>query len=153
VKPFGEVDSDAKTASSVKAWVRVITRQARLNLKWFYLPEDATLGFGNKMAVDFFTVLRVRRSDLMGCLSLRKRRLNEEAVCHFRERLAHFFRRYPYNEWYPLNAEEFSYYQERYPDAAPYPWQHVLTGPPRVPAATGHRISSVEQPPSTPDDH
>lgn len=153
VKPFGDVDGDAKNAKDTKGWVRVITRQARLNLKWFYLPEDGALGFSDKRAADFFTVLRVSRENLMEYRSLRKRRLNEEAVCHFRERLAHFFRRYPYNEWYPLNAEEFSYYKQRYPDAEPYPWQGAVTGLSRGSAATGRHTGSAERSPSSPDDH
>jgi hypothetical protein len=44
---------------------------------------------------------------------------------HFRERIADFFRRYPYDEWYALNHEELAAYQQEYPDTNPYPWQHI----------------------------
>jgi len=75
------------------------------------------------MAVDFLVTLRVRRLELESLRSLRKGRLNPVADEHFRERIAEFSRRYPYDEWYPLNREEFDVYRAEYPDAEPFPWQ------------------------------
>ncbi|WP_155996384.1 hypothetical protein [Verrucomicrobium sp. 3C] len=49
--------------------------------------------------------------------------MNGIADEHFRERIAEFFRRYPYDEWYPLNQDELQTYLEEYPDAKPFPWQ------------------------------
>lgn len=108
---------------SAKGWVNVITQHARKNLKWFYLPPDATVGFASRMAVDFFVTLRVRREELEGMCHLRKARLADEAEQHFRARMSHFFRRYPYDEWYALDKAEFEAYSAQHADAAPRPWQ------------------------------
>jgi hypothetical protein len=112
-----------------KKWKNIITQQARINQKWFYLPPDEKVGFAQKMGVDFLVTLRVPRVDLETLRSLRKGRLNAIADEHFRERIAEFFRRYPYDEWYPLNKEELQAYVEEYPDAKPFPWQGAAAGP------------------------
>jgi hypothetical protein len=75
------------------------------------------------MGVEFMTTLRVARVDLESLRNLRKGRLNWIAEEHFRERIAEFFRRYPYDEWYPLDTSEFSEYEKEYPDVHPFPWQ------------------------------
>ena len=116
IRPFIDVERSSKYAKSPKAWIRKITQQARINQKWFYLPPDERLGFTIKMAVDFMVTLRVPREDLEALKSLRKGRLNLVADEHFRERIAEFFRRYPYDEWYPLNVEEMDLYRKEYPD-------------------------------------
>jgi len=74
--------------------------------------------------VDFMVTLRVPREGLEGLRSSsRKARLNAVASEHFRERIGEFFRRYPYDEWYALNAEEMEAYRMEYPDAIPFAWQ------------------------------
>jgi len=123
IRSFRDVEGKAKDTKTVGGWVSIITQQARLNLKWFYLPPDDRLGFNCQMAVDMFTTLRVSRADLEQHRSLRKGRLNSEAEAHFRERIADFFRRYAYNEWYALSREEYLHYSVKYPDAQPYSWQ------------------------------
>lgn len=123
IRPFVEVEGKAKDAKTPKAWFSIITQQARLNLKWFYLPPDVRIGFGDKLAVDFSMTIRVPREHLVELRTLRRGRLNALADEHFRERLAEFFRRYPYDEWYALNSEELAAYRTKYPDAAPFPWQ------------------------------
>ena len=51
-------------------------------------------------------------------------RLNDLADEHFRERLAEYFRRYPYDEWYPLDKAELEEYRRSKPEPIqPYPWQ------------------------------
>jgi hypothetical protein len=103
----------------------MITKHARLNLKWFYLPPDPGLGFSDKMAVDFHSVLRVSRTYLEQNLTqLRLARLNQVATEHFRERLSEYYRRYPYDEWYPLDKAEFEEYRRSKPEPIePFPWQ------------------------------
>ncbi|MBI5764429.1 MAG: hypothetical protein HZA51_12980 [Planctomycetes bacterium] len=123
VRNFRDVERKAKDTQSVKSWISILTQQARLNLKWFYLPPDEQIGFKDKLAVDFTVTLRVPRSDLEDSRHLRKGRLNPLADEHFRERIAEFFRRYPYDEWYPLNNEELAEYKKSYPDAEPKAWQ------------------------------
>ncbi|MBM4082926.1 MAG: hypothetical protein FJ278_24680 [Planctomycetes bacterium] len=58
--------------------------------------------------MDFMVTIRVPLQDLAALRSLRKGRLNPIADEHFRERIAEFFRRYPYDEWYPLDQREFA---------------------------------------------
>ena len=123
IRSFRVVERKSENITSVKSWVKIITQQARLNQKWFYLPPDSQVGFTEKMGVDFHISLRLPRQDLEEMRSLRRGRLNEVACAHFRERIAEFFRRYPYNEWYPLTLEEMTEYQSKYPDAEAYPWQ------------------------------
>lgn len=110
-----------------KKWVSWIRRQAVANQKWFYMPPDPQLGFGDRMAVDFLASIRVAREDLENVRHLRKGRLNVTADEHFREKLAEFFRRYPYNEWYPFNKDEFEAYRDDNGGEAelivPYPYQ------------------------------
>lgn len=123
VRNFQDVEPKSKETKKPKKWSRIITQQARLNQKWFYLPPDEKVGFTEKMGADFMVTIRVPRVDLEALRHLRKGRLNEVAVAHFRERIAEFYRRYPYDEWYPLNKEEMKAYQGDHPDSKPFPWQ------------------------------
>ncbi len=125
IRRFREVERKSKETTAPKSWMRIITQQARLNQKWFYLPPDDHIGFAAKMGVDFHLTLRVPRQDLEELRYLRRGRLNELAIAHFRERIAEFFRRYAYNEWYPLSPREMAEYRKNYPDAQLYPWQIV----------------------------
>jgi len=105
-------------------WAKLITKQSREHLRYFYLPVDESAGFSERMACDFRVLLRTPRVDLEQMLDLRRCRLNAEAREHFRETLAQYFRRYPYNEWYPLTPDEFEAYAEASPEPVkPYPWQ------------------------------
>ncbi len=123
VRPFRDVERKSKDTSKPSKWVPLITQHARINQKWFYLPADERLGFSEKMGADFLTPIRIPRLALERLLSFRKGRLNEVAKQHFRERLAEFFRRYAYDEWYPLTREELAEYQKNHPNAEPFPWQ------------------------------
>lgn len=123
IRPIAQVDAFFKNCNSAKSWMSALTQQTRKNLKWFYLPADVGAGFTEKMAADFLMTLRVQLNDLLANRSLRRVRLNAEADEHFRERLSEFFRRYPYDEWYPLNREEFEKYRDNYSDAEPREYQ------------------------------
>jgi len=103
----------------------LITQHSRGNLKWFYLPSDHRIGFDVPMAADFLSVLRVSRAYLeQNVAILRVGRLNTVADEHLRERLSEFFRRYPYDEWYPLDKTEFEEYRRNKAEPIqPYPWQ------------------------------
>lgn len=128
VRSFRDVERMSKDTSKPSGWVKLLTQHARINQKWFYLPADERLGFSDKMGVDFLTPIRVPRLTLERLLNFRKGRLNEVAKQHFRERLAEFFRRYAYDEWYPLTREELAEYQKNHPGAEPFPWQSPQTG-------------------------
>lgn len=123
IRSFKDVERKSKDTSSPKKWKNLITQHARINQKWFYLPSDAKIGFSEKMAVDFLVTLRVPRDELEELRGLRKGRLNALADEHFRERIGEFFRRYPYDEWYPLDKEELNAYLDEYPGITPFPWQ------------------------------
>src|SRR5262249_25338080 len=126
-RPFHDVEGrDRNAADTPKKWVRLVTQHARLNQKWFYLPADGAMGIPNRMAVDFRVVIRLALEDLESMkASYRVGRLNDVASAHFRERVAEFFRRYAYDEWYPLTKSEFDYYRnERVSEPVdPFPWQ------------------------------
>jgi hypothetical protein len=119
------VEPSSKGAKYPAKTMSLITKHARLNLKWFYLPPDTTIRFTDKMAVDFHLVLRVSRTYLEHNLArLRIGRLNQIATEHFRERLSEYYRRYPYDEWYPLDKAEFDEYRRSKPEPVePFPWQ------------------------------
>lgn len=117
----GKVKSQPRTP---KKWADHITRSSRESLRLFYLPADPSIGLPARMAVDFCNIIRIPRLDLESMRDRRIAKLKHVATEHFRETLAQFFRRYPYNEWYPLNKEEFEAYAEHSPAAVePYDWQ------------------------------
>ena len=124
IRRFRDVERKAGQTSSAKSWVKILTQHARLNLKWFYLPPNPRIGFDEKMAADFTVTIRLPREELEQFRSCRRGRLNEVADEHFRERLSEFFRRYPYDEWYPLSDEELVEYRKSNPDIEPFPWQN-----------------------------
>lgn len=114
-----------------KGWQSLIMRLSRSNNRFFYLPEDSTKGLKHRCAADFRTIIRVRRADLERYKDYRIARLNRVANEHFRETLAHFFRRYAYNEWYPLTPQEFESYRSQVKDETEkanikaYDWQNI----------------------------
>jgi hypothetical protein len=75
------------------------------------------------MGVDFLVTLRVPRLELEQLRQLRKGRLNDVAAAHFRERIAEFYRRYAYDEWYSLDPAEMEAYLSEYPDVKPFDYQ------------------------------
>lgn len=108
-----------------KKWMEYITKKSKDdNGKWFYLPTDEKLGFSERMVAVFQDIIQIRREGLEKRKYLRKGRLNQEADEHFRESIAQFFRRYPYNEWYSLSKDEFvEYDKDKDGGIKPYPWQ------------------------------
>lgn len=105
-------------------WVDLITKKSREYAAWFYRPSDIQIGFEDRMAVDFERVFQVRRADIDSHVpKLRKGRLNLQAYEHFRECIAQYYRRYPFDEWYPLDKEEFAQYDAKKGPAKPFDWQ------------------------------
>lgn len=122
-RPFRDVEGKSNSANSPKSWVNILTQHARVNQKWFYLPPDARVGFSEKMGADFLTPIRVPRAVLERLMRHRRGRLNHVAGQHFRERVSEFFRRYPYDEWYALDAGELAEYGKQHKGVEPFPWQ------------------------------
>ncbi|HLA80764.1 MAG TPA: hypothetical protein VJP78_03905, partial [Thermoleophilia bacterium] len=50
IREFRDVERKSKETSAPKKWKNIITQQARINQKWFYLPPDERVGFTDKMA-------------------------------------------------------------------------------------------------------
>ena len=123
IRHYKDVERKSKDTVLPKKWKDIITQHARINLKWFYLPPDDRVNFTEKMGVDFLVTLRVPRAELEELRDLRKGRLNKIAYEHFREKISEFFRRYPYDEWYPLDKDELAVYLKDYPDIKPFDWQ------------------------------
>ena len=71
VRPFRDVEGKSKDTKKPSSWVPIITQHARINQKWFYLPADERLGFGEKMGADFLTPIRVHRLTLERLLGFR----------------------------------------------------------------------------------
>jgi len=128
VRRFHDVEGrDKGTSDKPKKWVGLITQHARINQKWFYLPVDGRFQIHVKMAADFRVVVQLPLVDLEMLRTVhRVGRLNGVAGEHFRERISEFFRRYPYDEWYPLDGPELEYYRGRSPEPiAAFPWQEA----------------------------
>lgn len=131
IVPFGQVEGGYKPEQATpKSFSKLLTRQAKVNLKWFYLPKSKEFGIPVPMGADFRSIIRVPQPPLSaGRQAYRLGRLIPEAYEHYRERLAEFFRRYPYNEWYPLDSTQFAEYQKTQGDDVPaYPWQRPAEG-------------------------
>ena len=105
------------------AWQSLITKSMRTNPRLFFLPRDFGFGIEDPMAADLSTVIRLRRVDLEKIRNQRIAKLKEVAVDHFRESIANYFRRYAFNEWYPLSQSQFEEYEKANEGAEPYPWQ------------------------------
>lgn len=98
----------------VRKWIiKMATTVAREQAKWFYLPKDTSIGFRVPMAVSFSSVLRFPAIELDAAKKdIRIGRIRGPALKHFQRKLAEYFTRYAYNEWYPLSADEFESYRE-----------------------------------------
>jgi hypothetical protein len=114
-----------KLGDKPKRQVENLIKHSRANQKWFYLPPGKQFGLSDaRMAIDFGEVISIARCDIEENLAeLRKCRLNTVAYEHYRESIAQYYRRYPYDEWYPLNKEEFEAYRETKEDVTPFPYQ------------------------------
>jgi hypothetical protein len=113
------------TMTSPARWAKELSRQESENVRFFYCPPDLSMGFSERMAVDFRSILRLPEPQLDDLKAFRVGRLNRVAYEHFREKMAQYFRRYPYDPWYPLNKEEYELYAKDYPAGSvkPFPWQ------------------------------
>jgi hypothetical protein len=124
IDPFLEVLGQSAPPSNPKKWQHLIINQAKTNNRLFYLPSDERIGLTERMVADFRIVIRISRVDLEDLRHNRIARLNEVALSHFRESFSHFFRRYAYNEWYPLTRDEYNAYAAACGEGTePYTWQ------------------------------
>lgn len=123
IEPFQKV-TGLDLPRNPRKWMSLIIQKSRLNARWLYLPNDNHIGFMERMAINFQLVFHVSRKNLEENLKeLRRGRLNEVAYQHYRESIAQYFRRYPYDEWYSLDKEEFEEYKKEKGDVEPFDWQ------------------------------
>lgn len=123
ISTFAEATRLTEPTTPAK-WASLLTKHARSELRWFYLPADPAFNINTRMAVDLRVLLRVSSADIEVLRRLRVTRLCQEACEHFRENIAQYFRRYPYDEWYPLTKDEFAGYSNRGDSGVtPRPWQ------------------------------
>ena len=108
IRPFKEVYRNP--ISKDLGWVHALTERACKNASWIYLPKDADIGIDEEMAINFHEIFQVEKVDLEKYINLRKGRLASFAYEHYREAIAQYFRRYPYNEWYPFNKAQLEAY-------------------------------------------
>lgn len=108
IVPFEKVYGSRPSKPS--AWVSVLTERICKNARWIYLPKDDSMGINVEMAVNFDEVFQIERVDLERNIALRKGRLTNFAYEHYREAIAQYFRRYPYDEWYPFNKAQLEAY-------------------------------------------
>lgn len=108
IRPFKEVYGSKP--SSPSGWVSTLTERMCKNLSWYYLPKDESFGIPEEMAANFHEVFQIERVDLEGNKTLRKCRLEKGAYEHYREAIAQYFRRYPYDEWYQFNKAQLEHY-------------------------------------------
>lgn len=124
IVPFLSALNQATPPKNPDKWQSLIIGQAKTNYRLYYLPADNTIGFSEPMVADFRIIVRVPRLDIENLKENRIGTLNKVAVEHFRESLSHFFRRYAYNEWYPLTKEQYEAYSARCGESVvPFPWQ------------------------------
>lgn len=121
IRAFSEVEKSQP--KNPKKWASLITKTSRERLGFFYLPVDTESGIADRSMADFSTLLQVSRPNLEKLIAQRKCRLGQIAREHFREQIAQYFRRYPYDEWYPLTTEEFQGYNEDKGPVEPFDWQ------------------------------
>lgn len=107
IRPFEEVYG---SRPGISGMVSTLTQRICKNASWYYLPKDESFGINREMAANFHEVFQIERVDLERNMNLRKGRLASFAYEHYREAIAQYFRRYPYNEWYPFNKAQLEYY-------------------------------------------
>jgi hypothetical protein len=123
IEPFLDVFK-MPPPSNLKKWSSALTTTCRLKANLFYLPPDSTVGIKDKMAANFHKVFQIQGDELKENISLRRGRLNKMAYQHYRECIAQYFRRYPYDEWYSLNKDEYrAYSEEKKCYVKPFPYQ------------------------------
>jgi hypothetical protein len=110
IESYLNVNKTPPPESSHNSWINIITDRSCKNVSLFYLPVDERLGISNRMVVNFHKVFHLPRLDLVNNIKLRRGRLTKVAYEHYRECIAQYYRRYPYNEWYSLNREEAAFY-------------------------------------------
>lgn len=114
IKTLAEVANFDPKNQLLENLVNNLTRKFKETVKFFYLPPGGLLNYSERMAADFRSLIILPREDLQNFIAYRSGALNEVASEHFRETIAQYFRRYPYNEWYLLSKDEVDAYEKKH---------------------------------------
>ena len=74
-----------------------------------YLPLDSQYQIEERMLINFSTIFHLD-GKILSNVQATIMTLNGDALNHFREKISHYFKRYSYEEYYPLNSEEMDEY-------------------------------------------
>ena len=102
-----------KGYTSSKKWMEEIIKLNKYSPSKMYLSLDNNFNINKRMHIDFSQIFNLKRVNLTNIKSLRICRLNEEAMEHFREKVAYYFHRYAFDEFYPLDKDEMSSYEKK----------------------------------------
>ena len=119
------MNKSLKNTTSPAKWAKELAKGDSESVRYFYLPPDENYGLSERKAVDFRSIIRLPQPHIEQLKKFRIGRLKRVAYEHFREKMAQFFRRYPYDPWYPFNKEELEAYAKDYPPGSikPFDWQ------------------------------
>ncbi len=101
-----------KKYTSSKKWMKEIIKLNKFSPSKMYLPPDISFNIEKKMYADFSLIFHIDRENLENLKNLRICRLNEDAMEHFREKVAYYFHRYAFDEFYPLDKDEMDQYEK-----------------------------------------
>ena len=101
-----------KKVKTHKNWMKEIIKLNNESPYRMYLPTEEEFSMTKRLYIDFSLIFYVKRVNLENLRKLRICRLNNEAMEHYREKLAYYFHRYAYTEYYPLNQKEMDEYEK-----------------------------------------
>ena len=103
-------------SNPARRW-RGIVRDFKANVKFYYLRADGPIGFAERMAVSFSHTMQFSRASIdQHKAELRRGKLTDEALVHFRESVARYYTRLAYSEQYSFDAEELEAYAHDHED-------------------------------------
>lgn len=105
-----------KNFQTSKNWMDFILDLNKHRPSKMYLPLDIVFKIPNRMQIDFSHIFPLDRENLESLIKNRICRLNKESMEHFREKMAFYFHRYAYDEYYPLIKGEMDEYEIKQED-------------------------------------
>jgi len=109
LRPYTDFEKDFEKQTTDIKKVNFLTKNFRNKDKFFYLLFDESV-FQERMAIDFSRIYQIRRELLETMKNKRLAHLGTVPLEHFRIKIANYFKRYAYDEWYILNRSEFGEY-------------------------------------------
>lgn len=101
-------EKDYQTAYNWMNRIRGLNR----SVSKMYLPQDNNFKIEERLHIEFSRIFKLPRENLHSLRDSRVCRLNPEAFEHFQQKIGYYFRRYAFDEYYPLNKEEMEEYEK-----------------------------------------